>query len=466
MIDQAIHIVDIVSRETLLFAATGMLIGGIDDILVDLLYGRERLFSHRSRRQRYHDIVTSSEKGRLAIFVPAWDEARVIGAMLETTLRRVIHRDYCIYVGVYPNDLATIDAVAAIAEHDSRVRMVIGSRDGPTTKADNLNTIWQAARRDELAEGRTLRGIVLHDAEDLIHPRELSLFDALIDGHDVVQIPVMPLVRATSPLVSGHYADEFAEQHTIQLPIRTAMGAGMPLAGTGCAIARGMLAGIAADRGGHPFDASSLTEDYELGLSIADRGGRRVFARVIDPDDGALIAVRAYFPGSLPAATRQKARWMLGIALAGWDRTGWHDGGAWRDHWMRMRDRRAPLAVLVLAVAYIGVLAWGSRGVLHLAAGVPLPDERLAAWLVLATGGMLLWRLALRFACTVRCHGWQQGWWSIPRFFVGNVIALIAAPRAVWGYVAMLRGRAMRWDKTAHDFPLEELRETPGIQPG
>ncbi|WP_183128840.1 hypothetical protein [Sphingomonas sp. PP-CE-3A-406] len=46
--------------------------------------------------------------------------------------------------------------------------------------------------------------------------------------------------------------------------MRTALGAGMPLAGTGCAIAPEVLAMIAQARGGEPFDATSLTEDYEL----------------------------------------------------------------------------------------------------------------------------------------------------------------------------------------------------------
>ena len=40
---------------------------------------------------------------------------------------------------------------------------------------------------------------------------------------------------------------------------------------------------------------------------------------------------------------------MTGIALAGWDRIGWGGRQRFGDHWMRMRDRRAPLAVLVLA---------------------------------------------------------------------------------------------------------------------
>jgi adsorption protein B len=64
--------------------------------------------------------------------------------------------------------------------------------------------------------------------------------------------------------VSGHYADEFAEAHMKQLVIRTALGAGMPLAGTGCAMSTAILETVAATRDGDPFDASSLTEDYEL----------------------------------------------------------------------------------------------------------------------------------------------------------------------------------------------------------
>ncbi|MDE0877478.1 MAG: glycosyl transferase family protein [Sphingomonas bacterium] len=455
LLDQTIWVVDVVARETMLFAATGLLIGGLDDILVDLLYLRQRLFRNSIDRRRLSDIAPSPTPGRLAIFVPAWEESRVIATMLRAALRRFGHGDYRIYVGLYPNDLPTIDAVTAVAEHDPRIRMVIGSRDGPTTKADNLNRLWTAALADEARDGRRFKGIVLHDAEDLVHPRELTLFDMLIDSHEVVQLPVLPLIRAGSRLVSGHYADEFAEQHSVQLPIRTALGAGMPLAGTGCAIARDMLAAIAEERGGLPFDASSLTEDYELGLTIGDRGGRGVFARVTDPATGDLIAVRAYFPATLTAATRQKARWMLGIALAGWDRTGWRAGGEWRDHWMRMRDRRAPIAVVVLAVAYGAILAWGLRGALHLLSGQPLPDDRLATWLGMATFALLLWRLSIRCACTARCYGRREAMWAIPRFFVGNVIALIAAPRATWRYLAMLRGATPQWDKTIHDFPDE-----------
>lgn len=108
-----------------------------------------------------------------------------------------------------------------------------------------------------------IKAVVLHDAEDVVHAAELTVFDTLIEGRAVVQLPVLPLVRRGS-LVSGHYADEFAYAHIVQQPVRAMLGAAMPLAGTGCAIATDMLAAIAADRGGAPFDDTSLTEDYEL----------------------------------------------------------------------------------------------------------------------------------------------------------------------------------------------------------
>jgi adsorption protein B len=46
--------------------------------------------------------------------------------MLRTALGRFDHGDYRIYVGVYPNDPATIAAVGAVAREDRRVRMVSG----------------------------------------------------------------------------------------------------------------------------------------------------------------------------------------------------------------------------------------------------------------------------------------------------------------------------------------------------
>ena len=442
---------DAIARETIVFASVGLLVGGIDDLVVDLLFVA-RLVLRRGNGTRILADLPRGRSGTVVVFVPAWDESRVIGGMLRSALSRFDHHDYRIYVGLYPNDPATIAAAAAVADRDARVRLVIGPRDGPTTKADCLNALWRALVRDEAA-GLAVRAVVFHDAEDVVHPAELRVFDALIDAHAVVQLPVQPLVKRGARLVSGHYADEFAEAHLKQMVVRTAVGAGMPLAGTGCAIAPAMLHRIAAARGGDPFDPGSLVEDYELGLTIADAGGRGCFARIRDAA-GDVVAVRAYFPDTVHAAVRQKARWMAGIALAGWDRTGWGRPLALADHWMRMRDRRAPLSIVVLAAAYLALVAWSVAGFVHWAVDEDAAILSAAWWpLLVANAAILAWRIAVRAAVTAHVYDAREAWWSVPRLVVGNYIALLAARRAAWRYLLMLRGEALVWDKTRHDFP-------------
>jgi len=84
---------------------------------------------------------------------------------------------------------------------------------------------------------------------------------------------------------------------------------------------------------------------------------------------------------------------------------------------------------------------------------MPEADDRLADWLLTATSLLLGWRLAMRAACTARAYGWRQAVWSLPRFFVGNLVSLIAAPRALHRYWRLLRGAPLVWDKTRHVFP-------------
>ena len=130
--------------------------------------------------------------------------------------------------------------------------------------------------------------------------------------------------------------------------MREAVGAAIPLAGVGCAIARRPLAQLAAMEDGRPFAGGSMTEDYEVGLKIGVLGLRTMFVRIpARPGDRGVVASRGHFPATLGAAVRQKARWLGGIALAGWDRLGWSGGIG--ERWMRLRDRRGPLAALAPA---------------------------------------------------------------------------------------------------------------------
>ena len=442
-------------RELTLFAAVGFLIGGIDDLIIDLLWlwralwRRVAIHSHYARATA-DSLASPHRPGRIAVFVPAWHEADVIAAMLRHALTIWGEGDYRIYVGTYPNDPATTHAVQSLA--DRRVRTVIGPAEGPTTKADCLNALWHALIADEATGAPRAKAIVLHDAEDLVHPAELRVFDTLIERAALVQLPVMPLIDRRSRWIGGHYNDEFAEAHGKTLVVREFIGAGIPSAGVGCAFARDMLDAIASARGSAPFDQDSLTEDYELGLRIAARGGRGVFVRLPTASgQRATVAVRAHFPATFDAATRQKARWISGIALSGWDRLGWNGGFA--ERWMRLHDRRAPLAALVLLAAY-GVLALSAVMAIGLALGVPMPAyPPIVSQLLSLCSVLLVWRLAVRCFFVTRAYGWAEGLRAVPRAVIGNVIAIVAARRAFGIYLRARRQGSVWWDKTAHQFP-------------
>ena len=370
--------------------------------------------------------------------------------MLRRTLATFDHADYRLYVGCYPNDPATIAAVAAVG--DPRVQVVIGPVPGPTTKADCLNRLWEALLLDEAEAGRRAKAIVLHDAEDVVHSGELRVLDCLIERFDLVQLPVVPLIDRNSRWVAGTYADEFAESHGKELVVREALGAGLPSAGVGCAFSREALETLAG--GDAPFDADSLTEDYELGLRLRAIGGRAAFVRLPKARGGRAIATREYFPGTIDAAVTQKARWMTGIALAGWDRLGWSGGIA--ERWMRLRDRQSVLAALFLFAGYLALLLWT---ILHLRwtfTGIAAsPLSEVLVLLLQVNLLFLAWRLVMRVGFVTDAYGWREGTRSIPRMIVGNAIAMMAARKAMFRYLRIRNGASARWDKTAHAFPTE-----------
>lgn len=441
--------------ELLLFSGVWFLVGAIDDFCVDLLWIFQRIYRklryyRRARPMRADDLPPPEKVGELAVFVAAWQEENVIGAMLRRCHRAwQDHKSHSIYVGCYPNDEASIKAVLAAAAQNPRVKLILCHEPGPTTKADCLNRLWEAMTSDELKHGYKVKAVVLHDAEDMVDPDELKIFDRLIEKNQAVQIPVIPVMVPGSRWISGHYCDEFAEAHGKSLVVREAIGAPLPLAGVGCAIERNMLGRIALTNDHKPFDVGSLTEDYELGLKVGQHGGKTILARLLNKD-GHLVGTRACFPHTIEASVKQKARWLVGISLSGWDRIGWR--GSMAENWMILRDRKAIFTAIVLAAAYICVLITGLLGILHFFghhAWRPLP--KLVIWLLAINTVFLLWRIALRAAFVAGVHGGFAAACSVPRAVIANIIAMMAARRAVTVYLRhCLSGRSLRWDKTEH----------------
>lgn len=440
----------LLERELLLFAAIFFVIGALDELAIDLLWLWMRLTGRTGKlRLNREDVRQRRLSGRAAVFIPAWHEEAVIAHTVAHALKSWPHDDFVIYVGCYRNDARTLEAAMRGAGPDRRVRLVVHDVDGPSTKADCLNRLYTAMQVDERRLGTPFRMIVLHDAEDMMDPAGLSLLDKALDQADFVQLPVLPLPQAGRRFVGSHYCEEFAEAHGKTMVVRDWLGTSLPGAGVGCAANRELLRKLADGDASGPFSIDALTEDYELGLRLRELGGRSRFLR-IRADDGSLIATRAYFPARLDEAVRQKSRWVHGIALQGWDRLGW--GRSPAEIWMRLRDRRGPMAALVMACAY---LFFALSAVLMMLDQFgfqrPWQADPLLRALVIANLAGFLWRAAWRFTFTWREYGLAQGLGAIVRIPVANVIAIMAGRRAVMAYVRTLAGGRPFWEKTRHD---------------
>jgi adsorption protein B len=455
------------------------LLSGVDDLFIDAVYWLRALRRATWRRHRIRQLAPDALAARpeqlIAIMIPAWDEAAVLESMLARLTQTVDYQRYRVYVGVYPNDAATRLAVGRAAAADSRIRTVVLDHDGPTVKADCLNGIWRAIARDEAAQGEPFGIYVMQDCEDVIDPLAWRLFNWLIPRKDMVQLPVLSLPRRWWQFTGAHYLDEFAQQHLKDLVVREVLGRGLPAAGVGVAFSRRALQALAqTDPDGVPFRTDSLTEDYDLGLRLRGLGYQQIFARfwvtrthvALDPQTGAvrperrreLVCVREYFPSTLRAAVRQKARWVVGIALQGWRTWGWR--GDWTGRYLLMRDRKVLLMSLAGIAAYLVFFLiaahwawnWLETGRLD---GPALRDP--GSWLpalLIANLVLLGLRALQRALCTGLLYGPLEALLSLPRMVWASVINILATLRALrlWlGHLAT--GQPIGWDKTVHQFP-------------
>ncbi len=205
----------LVERELLLFAGIFFLLGALDELLVDGLWAWMRLSGRIPRLELNRaDMRAHRLSGAAAVFIPAWHEDKVIQHTIAHALKVWPQHDYVIYVGVYRNDMATLEAAMRGAGPDRRVRLVVHDCDGPSTKADCLNRLYRALQVDEARKGTEVQMVVLHDAEDMVDPAELGLMDKAIDRAEFVQIPVVPLPQERSRWIGSHYCEEFAEAHS------------------------------------------------------------------------------------------------------------------------------------------------------------------------------------------------------------------------------------------------------------
>jgi len=414
-----------------------ILLNGIDDFLIELAW----LFRPRSRPLSLGLKPPLPEK-RMAIFVALWKEHRVIERMVAQNVGSLKYANYDIFLGAYPNDAATLAAIAEAQKRFPNVHLAKTPHDGPTSKADNLNWIYQRMLLFEEETGARFDMVLTHDAEDVIHPEALTCINEHA-AYDMVQLPVLALPTPWWEMTHGVYCDEFAQFEVLDMPIRQALGGFIPSNGVGTAFSRRILHRLADAYGNRVFEPACLTEDYENGFRVNWLGGAQIFVN-LGPAGCPLLATREYFPRSFKTAVRQRTRWITGITLQSWELHGvWETAGSLYWFW---RDRKNLIGNLVSPLANLATVYGLLRGHLGL---TPWLNHTLAASLAL-----LGFHTAVRMSCSARVYGWKFAA-SVPlRMIWGNWINGLATVFAVHGYaLAKIRGRPLRWLKTEHAYP-------------
>lgn len=453
-----------------------MLISGIDDLFIDIVYWVRRInryftiYRHR-KYMSYKELYKPDEKP-LAIMIPAWQETGVIGNMAQLAASTLDYENYHIFVGTYPNDPDTQRDVDEVCARFPNVHKIVCARPGPTSKADCLNNILDAILQFERKANFKFSGFILHDAEDVLSPLELRLFNFLVDRKDLIQIPVYPFERKWTNFTSQTYLDEFSEQHGKDVPIREALAGQVPSAGVGTCFSRRAIVALLADGDGIAFDVQSLTEDYDIGFRLKKKGMEGIFARFSVIDDEALgakrrlfqskrtvnvICVREYFPDTISTAVRQKSRWIIGIVYQGYKTHGWTNSIIL--NYFLWRDRKGLINNFISFIATIMLLqlvvlwvyqnywpnAWQFLSI--------FTDDK---WLVILLSVNLVLmtnRIIQRVIFVTSFYGLGQGALSVARLFWSNFINFMANLRALIQVLKEGDPRRVAWDKTTHDFP-------------
>lgn len=240
-----------------------------DELVFDLAYLLR--FRRLKNQTLTPEELEADRPQRLAVLLPTWQDAQNIGPMLRATLGYTnyspLHLDF--FVGVYPNDPKTLEAVEALSQEFVNVHVVVCDRPGPLPKGQMLNTMYAYLERFERSNRLQFEVVALHSADDVIHPYTFKLYSTLLRKYPAVQLPVLALLSQGSlwtRWLEASYAADFAEEQLRHLPVRERLGVFVPNTSTGFALRRELLPELASD--GRIFSEQPDAPDFDPALRL------------------------------------------------------------------------------------------------------------------------------------------------------------------------------------------------------
>ena len=199
--------------------------------------------------------------------------------------------------------------------------------------------------------------------------------------------------------------------------------------------------------------SGAVTEDYILGVEAKREGFKCAFAAVsANADEGLdFVATREFFPKTLAASIKQKARWVYGINFEAVCRLGWK-GGPW-DFYFFVRDRKGVITNFLppLSLLFLGLLVLGYLDLSEMPPSLE-PVFVLSIWANLIA---LIVRYVVRVTACRKVYGMFDWFGVAVRWPVALYINMAAVFRAWKTYLgeSEFATKPVVWSKTVHELP-------------
>lgn len=435
----------------------------IDDLFVDFLALIKKQKAKKIQKADFNQMQILPEK-KIAILIANWHEHEIIERVVSGNLKNINYTNYNFILGVYPNDIETLNAAKRLESKYPQVKVVVNSLNGPTSKGQMLNQMVQYLKMwNQNPQLVPFDMIVIQDSEDVIHKNSLKLMNKLSDKYNFIQIPVFSLNIPLNKLTAGIYIDEFVESHTKDLLVRDHYNAGLPSAGVGTAISWKTVEKLLVLQNGLFLNEKTLTEDYHLGLACHDIGTKMHFGcyyyEYLDPETNQTkieyIATREYFPQKVRQSIRQKTRWSLGISLQGFEERKWKSSHGFEKYFL-WRDRKglvnAPLFTSAVLFTFYFVSSWYFTG--RWPSLDYAPYNSIFAALMWANLIFSVFRIINRMSLVNTVYGHQIALFVPVRWVLSNFINTSSTYNAIFQWSnSKLKGNLPAWSKTHHMIP-------------
>lgn len=239
-------------------------------------------------RHRKH-VVTHKPKKRFAVIIPAHNEERVVGMLLDSLKKQT-----------YPKELFDIHLIADnCTDHTAEVSRkhgaIVHERYDQGQHGKGFVIEWMLEQLENSAE--KYDAIVMFDADNLVDPDFLTIMsDKLCRGHKVIQ-GYLGVKNPFDTWVSVSLGISYWFDNRMFQNARSNLNLSCSLGGTGLCIDYPLLQEMG-------WKATGLTEDLEFGVRCVERGIIPVWAH-----DAKVYDEK---PTSFMASFRQRLRWQQG----------------------------------------------------------------------------------------------------------------------------------------------------------